>query len=268
MTIQTDSYVISQDSNENSINQNNIPLLKQPNLNINKNNESRILEPQNKLLIGGFHKIKDKTNKDYKKFEYNGELTNEKLQTRFKSKNGNNNEINKTNSNIIKNSKYKKINSPNAFTTLKVNTQDNINFNTSKNSSKKPKIIFNFEKKMNDNYKKNASLFFHKKKIVVMKIIRSKTEKGHLRNPSNESQFNFTHNSIKDNKHLLSNEQKKIKVNVKLNNNSKSRRLLYFPFNFNLKSNIDKYKKNINILPIKAINNFTYKKKNNNINDY
>ena len=103
-----------------------------------------------------------------------------------------------------------------------------------------------------------------KNKIVVMKIIKPNSKSSHLSYSSNELKFNLTYNSNKYNNNAFSNEQKY--KNLKLNENDKSIRYIYSPFNL-INSKIDKYDINGNNPPKKNHKNYNDNKKyNNNVN--
>ena len=251
MIIQRGSYASLQNNNDNYIGQNKSLLLEQQNKNIYKKIKNP--KPQNTKLIEDTHAIKEKINNNINENKnLNTELINQKTHTKFKSINFKNIKIDKVNSNIIQNTYYKNINSPNKTTYLRFKTPDGMHYNTSKVNQIKPQILFNDSKQIYSNiYKltKNEDTSFHKNKIIVMKIIRNNPQKAHFCYSSNKFKKNLTNNSIKDNKNLIN---KKQKINLKLNKNDKSSGYLYNPFDFILNTKIDKYEKNGNF-PSKKI---------------
>jgi Dullard-like phosphatase family protein len=251
--IQRGSYMLLQNNNDYFIPQDNTHLLQKPNLNNYK--KIKKSKPLNrKELTEDSHTIREKANNDsnISKFKnLNEELTKEKLQEKFITININNNTINKVNSNMFQNTYFKNINSKIKETPLRVKTPEYIRYKTFKVNSIKPKKLFNDSKQINNNnyhLTKNDSLSCRKNRIIVMKIIRTNSKRTTLGYSSNESKFNLTNNSIKDNKNVTNNSQKFKKINLKLNKNIKSNGYLYNPFDsiFNLKN--DKYETNKNIL--------------------
>ena len=261
------TYNVHQDGNNNFINQKDTNFLSQQNQHKNKTNKIPNSKPQNKLLIEDSRMVKEKTNNDpniYENKYFKVELTNKEAQ----KQNQNNNGIYKFNSYNIHNSEFSNINSPKKITPLKVKKLDNTTFNSSKTNLIKPKILFSDSKYINNDYniKKNGTSSSIKNKIVVMKIIKPNSKRTHLSYSSNESKFNLTYNSIKDNKNVFSNEQKYKKINLKLNKNDKSTRYIYSPFNL-INSKINKYDINGNNPPKKNHKNYNDNKKfNNNVN--
>jgi hypothetical protein len=221
--------------------------LEQPNLKIYKKIKNP--KPRKAILIEDFHTFKENAKKDSNISEYknfNVELTNEKLQTKIKNINDNNN-IKKVNSKIIQSTDYKNNYSHKKITPLKNKAQAETHYYTSKVEPIKPEILFNDEKQINNNYQltKNESLSCHKNKLVVMKIIRTNLKREHLSFSSNEIKFNQTNNSIKDNKNFLNNTKKIKKINLKQKKNNKLSGYIYNPSDFLLNTKINENNENI-----------------------
>jgi len=266
MMVERDTFVLIHNNKDNFISQNNAHLLKNPNLNYYKKiNNSKPINKAN--LTKDSHTIKEKSRNDSNIFEFknlNEELTNEKVQTKYKNINGKSIKINKVNSNTAQKTANKNINPQMEITPLRIKTPDDAFYNTTKVNPIKHKILFNDEKYINNNYHltKNEASSCKKNKIIVMKIIRTNSKKAHLSYSSNESKFNLTYNSIKDNKNFKINARKFKKINLKLNQNDKLCRYLYNPLDSILNTKLGKYEKGGNI-PLKK----THKNSANNNNN-
>ena len=262
--IQRNTYNVHQKANNNCKYQSNTYLLTQQNPK-KKTFKISNSKTQNTLLIEDFHVINDKTRNNtdiYENKYFKEELTNKETQRQ----NQINNEIYKLKSYNIHNSEFSNINSPKKINSLTVKKLDTTTFNSSKANLIKPKILFIDSKHINNNYniKKNEASSSKKNKIVVMKIIKPNSKSSHLSYSSNELKFNLTYNSNKYNNNAFSNEQKY--KNLKLNENDKSTRYIYSPFNL-INSKIDKYDINGNNPPKKNHKNYNDNKKyNNNVN--
>jgi hypothetical protein len=267
MMIQRHTYTSLQNNNNFNTHSND-HLLEQPNLKIYKKIKNP--KPRKAILIEDFHTFKENAKKDSNISEYknfNVELTNEKLQTKIKNINDNNN-IKKVNSKIIQSTDYKNNYSHKKITPLKNKAQAETHYYTSKVEPIKPEILFNDEKQINNNYQltKNESLSCHKNKLVVMKIIRTNLKREHLSFSSNELKFNQTNNSIKDNKNFLNNTKKIKKINLKQNKNNKLSGYIYNPLDFLLNTKINE--NNENIPSKKTHKNSDYNNKDDNNNNF